>query len=401
MEAQQHALLKNRNFMLLWGGQLISSMGTTITSIALPLIVLALTGSAFQAGSIAAIRGAAYVLWAIPAGALIDRWNRKTVMVIANLGSGLAIGSIYVALLLQHLTIPQLYLAGAIEGSFFVFASLARFTAFPLVVTKEQFPAAVAQTSIADNLAVLIGPPLGGLLFQTVGAAFAFLADSFSYFVNAISIFFINVPLQLERPTSKKDFHKEVIEGVLFLWRQPMLRFLNLLSAGRAILKSGLYLLIIVVAKEHNASPLIIGSIFAIGAAGGIIGASLASPIYKRFSIGTLLRTASILNFLVFTLYIVASNDLSLAFITAVLFAIFPIFDIINATYTVSVVPDAIRGRITSLTRMVRLGANSLGFFVTGTLIHVVGSPGTIIIFSCLLLILTLAVIFYKPLRKI
>src|SRR6266704_5301888 len=96
MEAQQHSLLKNRNFMLLWSGQLISSMGTTITNIALPLIVLALTGSAFQAGSIAAIRGAVYALWAIPAGALIDRWNRKTVMVIANLGSGLAIGRIYV-----------------------------------------------------------------------------------------------------------------------------------------------------------------------------------------------------------------------------------------------------------------------------------------------------------------
>jgi MFS family permease len=401
MEAQQHSLLKNRNFMLLWSGQLISSMGTTITSIALPLIVLALTGSTFQAGSIAAIRGAVYVVWAIPAGALIDRWNRKIVMVIANLGSGLAIGSMYVALLLEHVTIPQLYLVGVIEGSFFVFASLARFTAFPRVVTKEQFPAAVAQTSIADNVAVLIGPPLGGLLFQIFGAAFAFLADSLSYFVNALSIFFINVPLQLERTTLKKGFHKDVLEGALFLWRQPMLRFLNLLSAGRTMIEAGLYLLIIVVAKEHNTSPFIIGSIFSIAAVGGIIGASLASPIYKRFSIGTLLRTASMLNFLVFTLYIVASNDLSLAFITAALFAIFPIFDIMNATYTVSVVPDAIRGRITSLTRMVRLGANSLGYFVTGTLIHVVGSPGTIIIFSCLLLVLALAVIFYKPLRQI
>jgi MFS family permease len=95
MEARQHSLLRNRNFMLLWGGQLISSMGTTITSIALLLIVLTLTGSAFQAGIIAAIRSAVYVILAIPAGALIDRWNRKTVMVIANLGSGLAIGSIW------------------------------------------------------------------------------------------------------------------------------------------------------------------------------------------------------------------------------------------------------------------------------------------------------------------
>jgi len=401
MEAQQHPLLKNRNFMLLLSGQLISSMGTTITNIALPLIVLALTGSAFQAGSIAAIRGTVYILWAIPAGALIDRWNRKTVMVIANLGSGLAIGSIYVALLLKYLTIPQLYLVSAIEGSFFVFASLARFTVFPRVVTKDQFPAAVAQTSIADNFAVLIGPPLGGLLFQTVGAAFAFLADSLSYFVNALSIFFINIPLQLERTTPQKDFHKEVFEGVLFLWRKPMLRFLNLLSAGRSILEAGLYLLIIVVAKEHNSSPFIIGSIFAIGAIGGIIGASFASPIYKKFSFGILLRTASMLNFLVFTLFAFASNDLSLAFITAALFAIFPIFDITNATYTVSVVPDAIRGRIISLTRLVRKGADSLGFFVTGALLHIVGSTSTFVIFSCLLLVLALAVIFYKPLRKI
>jgi MFS family permease len=401
MEAQQHSLLKNRHFMLLWSGQLVSAMGTTITNIALPLIVLTVTGSAFQAGSIAAVRGAAYALWAIPAGALIDRWNRKTVMVIANVGSGLVMGSIYVALLLQHLTIPQLYLAGAIEGSFFVFASLARFTAFPLVVSKEQFPAAVAQTSVADNLAILIGPLLGGLLFQAVGAAWAFFADSLSYFVNAVAIFFIHVPLQLERTTKKKAFHKEVLEGVLFLWRQPMLRFLNLLSAGRTILESGLYLLLIVVAKEHHASPLIIGSIFVIGALGGLLGASVASRIQKRFSLGMLLRTASLLNFLVFTLYAFASNDLLLAFITAALFAIVPIFEITTATYTVSVVPDAMRGRILSLTRLVLKVANALGVFVTGILLHFVGSTSTIVIFSCFLLILALTVIFYKPLRQI
>src|SRR5215471_3524630 len=109
MEAQQQSLFKNRNFMLLWSGQLVSAMGTTITSIALPLIVLGLTGSALQAGIIAAIRGAVYALWAIPAGALIDRLNRKTVLVIANMGSGVAMGSIYVVLLLKHLSIPQLY----------------------------------------------------------------------------------------------------------------------------------------------------------------------------------------------------------------------------------------------------------------------------------------------------
>ena len=70
--------------MLLWSGQLVSWIGTEISGIALPLLVLALTGSPAQAGSIVAIRGVVYVVWAIPAGALIDRWDRKTVMMIAN-----------------------------------------------------------------------------------------------------------------------------------------------------------------------------------------------------------------------------------------------------------------------------------------------------------------------------
>jgi MFS family permease len=80
--------------MVLWGGQLVSWLGTEVSSIALPLVVLALTGSTAQAGIVAAIRGFVYVIWALPAGALLDRWNRKTVMLVANLGSGLAMGSI-------------------------------------------------------------------------------------------------------------------------------------------------------------------------------------------------------------------------------------------------------------------------------------------------------------------
>jgi hypothetical protein len=88
-------------------------------------------------------------------------------------------------------------------------------------------------------------------------------------------------------------------------------------------------------------------------------------------------------------------------FCTAALFAIVPVFEITNATYTVSVVPDAIRGRILSLTRLVMLGANSLGVFITGILLHFVGSTRTIVIFSCLLLVLALMVILYKPLRQI
>ena len=120
------SLWKQRNFMLLLGGQLTSWLGTEVSGIALPLIVLSLTGSPAQAGGVAAIRGLVYVFWAIPAGVLMDRLDRKIVMSVANLGSGLAMGSIALSLFFHNLSLIQLYIASAVEGSFFVFANLGR-----------------------------------------------------------------------------------------------------------------------------------------------------------------------------------------------------------------------------------------------------------------------------------
>src|SRR5258705_1611061 len=117
---KQTLLLKNSHFLLLWSGQLVSWVGTEVSGIALPLVVLGLMGSPAQAGTIAALRGLVYVILALPAGALIDRWDRKSIMVMANVGSGVAMGSIFLALLLKHLTLAQLYIAGIIEGAFFV-----------------------------------------------------------------------------------------------------------------------------------------------------------------------------------------------------------------------------------------------------------------------------------------
>ena len=240
------SLWKQRNFILLWSGQLTSWVGSEVSGIALPLVVLALTGSPARAGGVAAIRGLVYIFLAIPAGVVIDRADRKIVMAVANLGSGLAMGSIALALKFHALSIAQIYAASAVEGSFFVFANLGRFASFPKVVSKEQFAAAAALSGTADQIAILVGPPLGGLLYEVAGGFLAFLIDALSYFINALSISFIDVPLGLETPAERKAIPHEIKEAVLWFWHQPLLRFLNLLTAGRTILSAGLYLLIIV-----------------------------------------------------------------------------------------------------------------------------------------------------------
>src|SRR6266481_8519224 len=119
------ALWHHRDFLLLWSGQAISILGTSVSTLALPLLVLALTHSPTQAGFIAAMQTIPYVLFSLPAGALVDRWNRKTVMILCDAGRALALGSIPLALLLGHLTLVQLYSVSAVEGTLFVLFNLA------------------------------------------------------------------------------------------------------------------------------------------------------------------------------------------------------------------------------------------------------------------------------------
>src|SRR5918996_5177477 len=100
-------LWKNRDYMLLWSGQTISIIGTHVSQIAFPLLVLALTHSPAQAGFVAAARSLPYLLFTLLAGALVDRWNRKVTMILCSAVSALALGSVVVAAALGTLTIAQ------------------------------------------------------------------------------------------------------------------------------------------------------------------------------------------------------------------------------------------------------------------------------------------------------
>jgi len=382
--------------MLLWSGQLISWMGTEVTSLALPLVVLALTGSPAQAGIVAAIQGAVYVIWSIPAGALVDRWNRKTVMVVANLGSGLAIGAIALGLALHDLTVLELYIACAVESSFFVFANLSRFASFPKIVSKEQFPAASAQMGTADHIAILIGPPLGGFLYQTIGGFITFLADAVSFIINAVSILFITTPLGTETPTERKAIHYEVKEAISWYRRQPILRLLNILTAGRVAAMAGLDLLIILLAKGHHASAFSIGLIFAVAALGGITGSLFAAKVHSRYSLKQLLVGINLLSCLIFGMYALTVNVYTIAVVTALFYAIDPLHHVATSAYSAKVIPDGIRGRVISLTRLQVLAANSLGFFISGITLQYLSSNWTIGLFTGLLFVLFVAV-FTNP----
>ncbi len=152
------SLWKQKNFMLMWGGQVVSWLGTEVSGIALPLVVLALTGSPARAGFVAAIRGAVYVVWAIPAGVAVDGiWN-KLVMVLKTYKERtcdefysfrVSFTSPYHTGTVHRVVLP-------LKGRVSCLLTWS-FYPMPQVVSKEQF--AAASSMPGDELAILIGPP--------------------------------------------------------------------------------------------------------------------------------------------------------------------------------------------------------------------------------------------------
>ncbi len=262
-------LWRNRDYMLLWSGQVISVLGGGISSIVFPLLILAMTGSPAAAGFAAALGSLPYLLFSLPVGALIDRWDRKKVMILCDLGRAISLASVPVALYFDVLTIWQLYINVFIEGTLYVFFNIAEVAALTRVVHKTQLPQASAQNEAGFIAAGLVGAPLGGYMYQSISRLFPFIFDSISYLFSAISLMFIRTTFQEERVKAERHLGREIKEGLSWLWHQPLIRFMAFLTGGNNFVFSGSGLILIVLAQQvMGASPTEIGTMFSIGEAG-------------------------------------------------------------------------------------------------------------------------------------
>ena len=385
--APRRLLWRNRDYLLLWSGQTVSSVGTGVSRLAFPLLVLDLTRSAAQAGLVGALEALPYVLLSLPAGALIDRWNRKRVMILCDVGRALAMGSIPVTLALGRLTIGQLYAVSAVEGTLFVFFNLAEVASLPRVVTTEQLPAATAQNQATEGVTALVSPQLGGALYGAL-QALPFLADAVSYAASVCSLLFIRARFQEDRTTARRRLHVEILEGLRWLWRQPLIRYIAFLTGGWNFVSAGSTLFLIVLARQQGASPFVIGTLFTIGGVGAIVGSLLGTPIQRRFRFGPVIIATVWIGALLFPLYAIAPNPIWLGVITAGIFVTSPIYNVVQFSYRLSLIPDELQGRVNSAFRLLAFGLQPLGLALTGTLIQSIHVIPTILVFSACMLLL-------------
>jgi MFS family permease len=392
-------LRANRDFRLLWFGSVVSVLGSRTSAIAYPLLVLALTGSPADAGLVGFTATIPYLLLQLPAGALVDRWDRKSVMIACDAGRAVAVGSIVVALALDRLSLAQLMAVSFIEGSLYVFHSLAEPAAVRNIVHPHYLPAALSQIEARERGAALLGQPLGGFLFD-LGRAVPFLADALSYLASLTALLLIRSRFQSERPDSRRAFTTEIAQALVWLWRQPFLRATALLVAGSNLLFQALNLLVIVIAREQGASSTVIGLLLAGFGVGGVLG-SLAAPwVQRRLPMKAIVIGANWVWALALPWVGLVDNLVALGAILGLMAFVGPLWNVAIDVYRLLITPDELQGRVGSVISLLAWGAIPLGSLLAGDLLETAGSWTTTIVLSAAMILVALAASFSPAIRR-
>jgi DHA3 family macrolide efflux protein-like MFS transporter len=268
-------------FSIVWFGQVISLMGTALSGFALTIWAWQLTGSATALALMGFFSFGPTVLFSPIAGALVDRWDKKWVMMISDLASGLATIAIFILYSLGHLQIWHMYVAGAFSGLFQAFQWPAYSAAISVMVPKAQYSRAAGMMSLAEWGSGIFAPVLAGMLIGLIGIANILLIDiaTFIFAILALIVIYVPpVPASAEGEQSRSSIWKESLFGFKFIWSRPSLFGLQLIFFFGNLMSTlaGALMAPMILARTSNNAQLL-GLVQSVGSAGGILGALIIS----------------------------------------------------------------------------------------------------------------------------
>jgi len=284
--AGRGGLFGHRDFRRLWGGESVSELGSQVSVLAIPLVaVRTLHATTFQIGALTAASTAAFLIVGLPAGVWVDRLRRRPIMIAADLGRMLALGSIPVTYGLGSLTLLQLYIVTLVSGVLTVFFDVSYQSYLPSLVGTDHLVEGNAKLTGSAQVAQVAGPSLAGGLVQAIGGSYAVAVDAVSFLVSAVAVGAIRSaePAAHVPEGGHRRIHRDIGEGLRFVFGHPLLRAIAATTATSNLF-SGIMAAVEIVflVRVVHAAPGIIGLLFAIGSIGGLLAAFVASRLARR-----------------------------------------------------------------------------------------------------------------------
>jgi MFS family permease len=374
--------------MLLQTGQLLSSFGTSSSSIAFPLLVLAVTHSPAKAGVVAFARSIPSVLFALPAGLAADRSSRRRLMIAADGVRVLAIGTLAATILVGRLAFWEIVVVAFVEGAGSALFFGAQPGALRAVVPAHQLPAAAAAETGRGAAVRLVGPPLGGALFG-LARALPFLVDAVSYAFSTLSLLAMRTPFQEEREPDLASLGSRLAEGFRFVWNQPFLRTCAVLFGLANFIGPGVLFAIVVIGKQQGLSGGEVGALVAAFGACLLLG-SFLSPLVRRLLPVRAVLLLELWTWLGCAFFLVWPNVYVLAAGILPTALAIPSTDSVVHGYRIAMTPDRLLGRAESVRSTISLLIAPLGPLIAGLLIETASARAAIAVFAATGLVLAM-----------
>jgi MFS family permease len=373
-------LSRNRNYQVLWGSQALSDLGVNAATIALPLLSLAVTGSAVAAGVVVSAIAAARLVAGLPAGALADRWNRRRIMIGCAATQAVATATLVVAVWFDAVGIAHLVAVAAVIGLCAALFDPAEDASLPNLVTPEQLPTAVALKSARIYLGQLSGTAAGGFLYA-VGRLLPFGLHALAHAVALVGLLFLRVPPRDLPPRPARQLGAEMAAGLRWVWGEARIRVTTLYAAAISLFFSAFYIVLVVRASQAGVPSGEIGVMAAMLGVGGVVGALLAPHLIRRLNPHRSIIGA----FWVIALLTPVAALTESGYLTGLLLFAMALLPPTASTTIISrqllLTPDDLRGRLSGVLGVIAGVAASLGPVLGGVL--VAAAPGNAAVMVC------------------
>lgn len=376
------ALFANRNFTLLWTGDVLSELGSQATAVAMPLLVLALTGSPARAGLVGLARSLAYPLTPLPAGVLVDRCDRRRIMICCAAGRAVAMGSLVVTLAVGQPPFWQLVVVAFSNSMLWSVSLIAERGLLPAVVPAQALSDAVALNEARASVAAIGGPALGGALFG-IARGLPFLADTISFLAAGLAVLALRLPVAPARSAgSGANVRDAIREGVVWLWGQPFLRAGSILYAAANVTLASVELVALLIARHHGASSAAIGVGFAIIGAGGVASALIAGPLRRRLSMRWSVLCEPWFAVVFVPVLLIAHSALLIGTIVAVMLLPLALSSSVVVGQRLALTPDHLRGRVQASASFIAGSIGWIGPVTVGLLFQEAGETTTVLVLT-------------------
>lgn len=359
----------NTNFFLLWQGQLVSALGDVAYSIALGFWILAVTGSTALMGTLMAASSLPRVLISPFAGVIVDRSDRKWLLVAMDAIRGIVVVFIGAASYLGFIEIWMVFVAGMTIGACGAFFNPAVSSIIPDIVDKRKLIQANSVFNIIYTASGIAGSSAGGILFKILGASFMFLFNGLSYLFSAITEIFIKVP-RIIHERAKLHFFADMRDGLKFVWHFRGLRTLiTIAGLINFFAVMGIMLILPLFHQEKHLGPALYGIVMAFFTGGLFLGFLITSLVEfkpeQRFNVFSICYLFMCACMILLPVYLYFPIMAALVFITGFVNAILNTF--INTVMQLTTPQDK-RGKVFGLLSSVAGGLMPVAYAVGGVL---------------------------------